>query len=205
MADYATLAQVKAALSDNSVSSNPYPDKGDTNLSRIITAASKSIDSKVSLTRKRTFAASADTTLKFHALGDVIGTVLFTANDIAQTPTTVTHNNGATTVVVDTNYMLLSKDTPNAAPYTKLQLIDGTSWTYTGNPVNAISITARFAYSVTPPDDIVNATIQLIIAWYRQRNTVANIQSAMVSTDGTLVFPDGFPKSVADMLEPYAV
>jgi hypothetical protein len=40
---------------------------------------------------------------------------------------------------------------------------------------------------------------------WRQRNTVANISSAMISGDGTLILPDGLPKSVVDLIEPYVV
>lgn len=202
---YATLAQIKAAITDKSTAGVGFPTMGDDNLTQLENAAAKMIDTWVSRSRLRTFVASADTTRAFHALGSVIGTTLYTSSDIAQTPTTVTHNNGATTVVVTTNYMLLSDHEPNAAPYSKLQLIDGTSWAYTTNPVNAISITGRFAYSITPPDNIIRACIGLVVSMWRQRHTTANVSAATVSMDGTIVFPDGLPKSVVDLLEPYIV
>jgi hypothetical protein len=204
---YATLAQIKAAITDKSEAGAGFPTSGDTNLTRLENAAARTIDLYVSsiLGRPRTFVAASDTTRTFHALSDVIGTILYTASDLAQTPSTVTHNNTATTVVVSTNYILRSKHAPHVAPYTALQLIDGTSWTYNTalTPVNAISITGRFAYSVTPPDDIVQATIQLTTSAWRQRHTTANVQSVTVSMDGTLIFPDGLPKQVVDLLQPY--
>jgi hypothetical protein len=154
--------------------------------------------------RVRTFEASGDTTRKFHALSHVIGTVLHLQSELAQAPTTVTHNNGATTVIQTTNYILLNASDEQQAPYNKLQLIDGTTWTYNTalTPVNAISITGRFAYSVTVPNDIKLACIELVADRYRQKDTVQNM-GLVTGGDGATMLPDAMPKRVLSLLDPY--
>lgn len=193
---YATLLQVKQALSDQSIDA-----KGDDNLERVLDAATKAVDRYVSRTRPRTFAASADTIQTFNVLDRVIGKTLYLQTDLAQV-TTVKND---TVAVAGANYKLLA-DHPHTTAYNRIKLLTG-SWSYTTSvyPDAAAEITGRFAYSVTAPDDIIQACIQLCIAVWRQRNTVANISTAMVSADGTLVLPDGLPKSVVDLLEPFVV
>lgn len=199
---YATLAQVKLTISANAENpTNPFPAKDDSTLTRLLDAATTTIDRAVSRSRPRTFAASGDTTRTFDAIGDVIGSTLYLSTDLATTPTTVS-NNG--TPVAGAGYKLLGVNNSNLAPYQAIRLL-GSTWAYTTYSEDAASITGRFAYSVTPPDSIVQACIQLVVSTWRQRNTVANISSAMISADGTLVLPDGLPKSVVDLLEPYIV
>lgn len=199
MTDYATIGEFKALASDNATTSNPFPSKGDTNITRILTAASRTIDRYVSRTRPRTFAADADTTQTFNVLDRVIGNTLYLQTDVCSV-TTVKND-----TVITTNYVLLA-DFPHTTTYTRVKLTSG-SWTYATAvlPDNAATVIGKFAYSAAPPADIVQACLQLAIAVWRQRNTVANIQTAMISADGTLVLPDGLPKSVVDLLEPYMV
>lgn len=194
MADYTTLAELKAAFSEKSIQST-----GDTNLSRLITAASRTIDNAVSIQRPRTFAASGDTTQTFNVLDRVIGNVLYLHTDVCAV-TTVT-NDG--TPVSAPAYKLLSEP-PHTSTYNRIKLLTG-SWAYSVSvyPDAAASVTGRFAFSTTPPPAIVQATIQLCLAVWLQRNTVANISQAMISADGTLVLPDGLPASVVALIEPY--
>jgi hypothetical protein len=195
MADYATLTQVKQAITDHGFDSP----KGDDNLSRLLTAASRAVDRYVSRTRQRTFAHGNDVTRTFNVLNNVIGKTLYLHTDLCAV--TTVSNDGTTT----TDYTLES-DYPHTTCYARIRLKTG-AWTYSAStyPDAAASITGKFAYSLTPPDDIIQATIQLCVMIWRQKNTVANINSAMISADGTLIMPDGLPKSVVDLIEPYVV
>lgn len=199
---YATLAQIKAAVTDKSTAGVGFPTMGDDNLTRLENAAARTIDAWVGRTRARTFIASSDTTRTYNALSDTIGSVLYLAADLATTPTTVS-NNGAT--VTGGNYKLLSARSDGSAPYSAIRLLGGATWGYTTNPEDAASITGKFAYSTAPPEDIVQATILLVVSIWRQRHTTANVQAATVSMDGTIIFPDGLPKQAVDLLEPYIV
>jgi hypothetical protein len=194
MTDYATLEQFKQALSDFGIEP-----KGDTNMTRLLTAASRAIDSYVSRTRQRTFAASGDTTRTFNVLDKVIGKTLYLDTDLCAV-TSVTNDGTLTTAYT------LEADYPHTTCYARIRLKTG-SWDYTVSvyPDAAASIVGRFAFSTTPPADIIQATLQLCVMVWRQRNTVANISSAMISGDGTLILPDGLPKSVVDLIEPYVV
>ncbi len=194
---YCTAADVRLVLGLDSTND-------DTLLTEYITDAKAVIDAYCGgkPPRIRTFEASGDTTRKYHALSHVIGTVLYLQTDIAQNPTTVTHNNGSTTVTQTTNYILLNATDEQVAPYNKIQLIDGTEWTYTSTPVNAISVLGRFAYSVTVPADIKLACIELAADRYRQKDTVQNM-GLVTSSDGAVILPDAMPKRVLALLDRY--
>lgn len=200
---YATLAQIKQAITDKAGSTaENFPAGGDTNLERLENAAALTVDKWVSRTRPRTFVASGDTVRTFNALSDTIGSTLYLNADLATTPTTVS-NNGST--VTSANYKLIGAFIENVAPYKAIRLLGGATWAYTTNPDDAASITGKFAYSVAPPADIVQATIQLVVAVWRQRHTTAGVQAAKVSMDGTIIFPDGLPNQTTELLEPYIV
>lgn len=194
MTDYATIEQFKQAASDFGIET-----KGDTNITRLLTAASRAIDRYVSRTRQRTFAVSDDTTRTFNVLNKVIGKTLYLDTDLCAV-TTVSNDGTPTTAYT------LESDYPHTTCYARIRLKTG-EWTYSAStyPDAAASVTGKFAYSLTPPSDIIQATIQLCLMVWRQRNTVANISTAMISGDGTLIMPDGLPKSVVDLIEPYVV
>lgn len=195
---YVTLTEVKQLIGRN-LDNNT---KEDDLLNDLIARVQDAIDAYCSgRTRKRTFEAIGDTVRTFNALGDVIGTTLFLHADLAQTPTTVS-NNG--TPVLSANYKLLCDAPPHNAPYTRIKLLSS-EWAYTSTPEDAISITGRFAYSVTAPEDVKQAAVRLITAVFRQRDSLSNVDRATVSMDGTLFMPDGMPKDVCDLLEPYVI
>lgn len=191
---YITAADVKQHLGQNT------PTTEDDLISDLIDQAQAVIESYCGgkPPRKRIFEASGDTTRTYNALGDVIGSTLYLHTDICAV--TTVSNNGST--VSAANYKLLSDNVPNAAPYNRIKLLS-TTWGYTTNPEDAASITGRFAYSTTPPNDIKLACIELVIAAFRQRDTVAGVFAAMTGENGAVMFPDGMPKRVIDKLEPY--
>jgi hypothetical protein len=198
---YATLAQIKAAITDNSGTGQGFPTKGDTNMTQLENAAAKTIDKWCSRSRPRTFAASGDTTRTFNVLDKVIGRTLSLDADLCSITTVL--NDTAT--VSGAGYKLIA-DPKFSGVYNKIKLL-ATDWAYATSvyPDDAASITGKFAFSATPPDDIVRATIMLTVALWRQRHTTANVHAATIGADGTIVFPDGLPKAVIDLLEPYVV
>ena len=75
--------------------------------------------------------------------------------------------------------------------------------TNAGDNERAISVLAKWAYSLTAPDDIVAATIRLVAFLYRQRESNADLDRAVSVGDGMVLLPGRLPADIAAILEPY--
>lgn len=64
-------------------------------------------------------------------------------------------------------------------------------------------ITARWGYSLTPPADIVHATIRLAAWMYRQRGTANDPDRPTVADSGLVLLPSALPDDVRAILERY--
>jgi len=62
------------------------------------------------------------------------------------------------------------------------------------------SITARWGYSINPPDDIVHATIRLAAWMYRQRGTANDPDRPTVADHGLVLLPSAMPDDVRQTL-----
>lgn len=147
----------------------------------------------------RTFEAAADTTRTLDALRDVSEDrrTLYINADLAQ----VTSVSNAGVSVAPTAYVL----EPHTPPYYGLRLkaTSGQTWTYKDDPEDAISITGRWAYSISAPGDIQQACIRLAAYLYRQRDTAGEIDRPLVTPDGQTLLPGRMPEDVVLMLDPY--
>jgi len=65
------------------------------------------------------------------------------------------------------------------------------------------TITARWGYSITPPADIVHATIRLAAWLYRQRGTANDPDRPTVADGGLVLLPSALPDDVRLILERY--
>lgn len=154
----------------------------------------------------RTFAASADTTRYYDATTDVghgsaeERRTLHLDADLCQI-TSITNGDG--TVLDPGDYITLPV---NYAPWyaIRLKINSSIAWTYTDTPEGAIAVTGRFAYSVTPPDDVVHWTLRLAAWTYKQvDNYDASVDRPMVSPDGVLRLPMAWPQDVLAGLKPF--
>ncbi|MCA0455645.1 MAG: hypothetical protein LCI00_16840 [Chloroflexi bacterium] len=148
----------------------------------------------------REFECEADTTRYFDYDNCVDGNELTFDYDICQI-TTVVNGDGATVSASD--YVTNPR---NTAPYfqIKLKLGSNIAWTYDDTPEDAIAVTGRWAFSITPPDDIVWATKALAKWFYKQRDTVnTGAGEPLMSASGVIVMPSTLPKNVADILKLY--
>lgn len=178
---YATLAQVRTHLDLTGTEDDSY-------ISDLIVRAQQVID----VFCGRSFEAAADTTKLFDAVRDVSddGLTLYVMHDVAQI-TSVQNGDGVTV---------------SASAYVKrpaglkLKASSGVTWTYATDPEDAISITGRWAYSVSAPLDIQHACIRLAAYLYRQRESGAEIDRPIVSESGMVLMPATLPKDVRDML-----
>lgn len=167
----------------------------DTLLTDCILRAQTMIDS---FTQRR-FEAAADSSRTFDAVYDVRGRELWLDTDLCAI-TSIT--NGDSTSV--TAGQIVSEPR-NSTPYHALTLkgSSGLAWTYETDPEDAITVTGRWAYSVTPPADIEQACVRLAAWLYRQKDSSADLDRPMMSADGTTLMPADLPADVQKTLRPY--
>jgi maltoporin len=77
------------------------------------------------------------------------------------------------------------------------------TWTYTTTIEESVSITAKWAYSATPPADIVQAALRIGAYLYRQRDGTPDSDRPIVSADGVVLSAPRIPSDVLELLRPY--
>lgn len=191
---YALLADLKTYL-DVGTSTD------DALLSQCISRAQGFIEAQTA----RVFEAGADTTRRLDALTDVQedeqgrGSLLILPGDLCAI-TSVTNGDGAT--VASSQYVTEPRD---RAPYWALRLKANASvgWTYSDTPENAIGVVGRWAYSVTPPADVVQACLALAAYFYRQRGAEATGMEPVMSQSGVVMMPPRIPGVVKAVIQKY--
>jgi hypothetical protein len=149
----------------------------------------------------RTFAASADSTRRFDALRDVsgFGRTLYLGDDLCAITSIV--NGDGTTIPLSA----IVTEPRGRAPYYALTLKTDSdlTWTYPDAPEDAIAITGRWAYSLTPPPDVAHACLRLAAYFYRQKDTHDALAPAAASRDAVLTLPARLPLDVQALIAPY--
>ncbi len=163
-------------------------------LGRLIDTAQSYIEGRTG----RVFEASADSTRTFDAVADVTGRTLWLDDDLCAV-TSVTNGDGV--VVAINQYTTQPR---NTTPWYSLMILSssGKHWTYTTDPEDAISIVGKWAYSVTPPDDITQATIRLAGWLYRQRDNSAEADRGIIAGNATIL-PPRLPADIDALILPY--
>lgn len=141
----------------------------------------------------RVFEAASDTERAFDAELDVDGDALYFDNlDLAQITSVV---NGDGQAIDADDYQTMPR---HHAPYfgIRLKLNAPVAWTYVDTPENAIRVTGRWAFSVTPPTDVKQAVLDIAHQFYKQRDTMVESAEPLPSPSGEMIAPRGLPKSV---------
>lgn len=186
---YCSLAQLKVVLGNDETLDDPL-------LTTLINRSQSWIESET----RRKFESLEDTT-RLYSIWDTSGLRLFLDEDLCQI-TEIAINTDATEQILDTNqYTVFPR---NRRPYQAIDLRHDSSvnWKYTSNPDSCIRVLGRWAFSITPPEDIVHATLRLASFLYRQKDTsifdtVAQPEIGMITT------PSGMPKDVKLILSNY--
>jgi hypothetical protein len=163
-------------------------------LNDLIAAAQAMIDRHC----RRTFEAAADATHYFDYSADYVdGDTLWLDEDLCAI-TTVT--NGDSVVVAAGERTTIPR---NSTPYYGIRLLSdsGVTWTYDDEWMNAISVTGKWAWSTTAPDDIAQACTRLAAFLYKQRD--AQLFDVTAIEAGTVLTPVGIPVDVRTALKPY--
>ena len=73
-------------------------------------------------------------------------------------------------------------------------------WRYTTDPEGGITVTGKWAYSLTPPEAIKQATIRLAAYLYKQRDAQVFDITAQPEI-GVITVPKGLPADVKQILD----
>ena len=144
----------------------------------------------------RSFRADDDTTRTFDAARDVSGRTLWLDADLCAL-TSLVNSDGTT--IPPGDLLLWPRTGP---PWSEIRLLraSNAAWTYDAGPENAISVTGRWAYSVEPPADVVQATVRLAAWFYRQKDV--GYEPARPTFAGVTYTAD-LPSDVRTLLAPY--
>lgn len=146
----------------------------------------------------RTFEASADSTRYFDRSSEYVdGLTLWLYDEIASI-TTVTNGDGVE--VASDEYTTIPR---NDTPYTRIRILSnsGKSWNYTDEWMDAISITGKWAYSETAPDDVTQACVRYATFMYRAKDAPLTDVTAVEA--GVVIKTPGMPADVRVILGPY--
>ena len=193
---YATAADLRAYIGATATTD-------DTQLGNAVSRAQTEIERQT----HRLFEAAADTTRYYTPLRrhDYLGDLeddhrtLWLGTDLCAI-TSITNGNGTSVSLSDV--VMIDK---NILPFYAIRLKDSANieWTFTGSPEYSISVVGRFAYSTTPPADIVNATLMLGAYLYRRREGGPDTDRNIISADGVLMAPGRFPSDVTTIIKKY--
>jgi len=150
----------------------------------------------------RLFTCAADTTHYFTVGEDTEGDCIWFDADLCAVTTVTSDADGTpVTLVKDTDFVTQPR---NTTPWYGFKILSSTSkfWDYTSDPETGITITGRWAYSTTPPQDIIHATTRLAAFYYRQKDAQV-FDTTAVPDAGVIMVPQGIPKDVQLMLQPY--
>ena len=113
--------------------------------------------------------------------------------------TTITNGDG--TAVATTHYVTEPR---NAGPYRSIRLtaLADDTFTYTAAPEDAIKVLGRWGYSTKAPVAVQQATIRLAAYMYAQKD-VSTFDVTMWPDAGAMTIPQGMPKDVRELLEPF--
>lgn len=172
---YLTLADLKSYLGLTNTTD-------DILLTDLLAAAQTAIDSYCD----RTFEATSDTNRAFYAMEAAKGQLLYLDTDLAQI-TSVTNGDLSATILAPSSYRLLPPD----PPYRALLLEEDTSVTWEG----IITISGRWAYSITAPIGVIQATREYAAYLYRTADLQADRQLVQIN--------NGQPHHIKQLLAGY--
>ena len=154
----------------------------------------------------RQFEVTSDSTRYIDAVGlHIEGNRLYIA-DMGDIYSITTVTNGDGVEVTSTEYTTYPKTLTQQEPvYQSIRILSNTTskyWTWTDDWENAISITGKWGYSASPPEDVKQATRQIVAYLYRQKDAQVFDVTAIPDA-GVIQIPQGIPRTARLILEHY--
>jgi hypothetical protein len=147
------------------------------------------------------FESSSQTTRYYTVGEDTSGGTLYLGTDLAALNTVKTNADATTptTLTEDTDFITLPR---NETPIREIRLLGNSAytWTYASNPEMGIEVNGNWAYSTTPPNPIVQATVRLASYYYRQKDSQVFDVTAIPEA-GVIQVPVGVPADVLKILD----
>lgn len=142
----------------------------------------------------RRFEVTEDTTRYYDCIaaeagGPLDGLSLILDGDLAQL-TSVVNGDGAT--ITSGSYHLKPYNTTPAHTIS-LDGTTGEAWAFSSTPYRCIQVTGRWGYSLTAPDDVRRAALEMAAALYRKRSAPGLDQDRAILADGYVIQPADIP------------
>ena len=150
----------------------------------------------------RTFESDTDAIHKFTVGEDTDDDMLYLDDDLCQITSIITDADASSPVTLTTtDYVTHPR---NRTPYHAIELLESSDhdWTYTTNRANGVTVTGRWAWSVTAPDDIAHACTRLAAYFYRQKDAGV-FDTTAIPDAGVIQVPQGIPRDVQIILKTY--
>ena len=201
MADYCTIAEVKAMMPESPLSSTTDVDI-EAAIGYFITAASRMIDRYVGQYPNYFYPSSDEVSRYYDGVGDELDLMIddcVLLSSVAVSESGGISSSDYTIWVADVDYITIPY---NATPIYGLRLNrDGgkTGWT---NHKKAVKVTGVFGYSLTPPEDVKHACITQTVRWF-MRAKQAFMDAGAGGQQGSMTFGTAIDKDVALILDPY--
>jgi hypothetical protein len=166
--------------------------------SELLTAFIAGAQAYIDRTCHQSFEAAADSTRFFDALCDVTGRTLWLDAPLCAV-TSITNGDGS--LIAPSAYITEPRhETPWYA--ISLRSNSGISWTYNDAAEDAIVITGRWAYSLTPDAGIVQISKEIVAYYWRQKDSTGDADRAVLAGNSTLI-PATIPQDITDKLQSY--
>ena len=193
MADYTTLANLKLAMSAQSLATNA---SDDTWLEQLIDAASAWIDARAG----KSFVAASGT--RYYDVPENGSRKLYMGNDWFTSVTSVTNGNG--TVIPSTEYYLWPR---NTAQHNAIVLNAGSTYAWEADDDSynegAITVVANFGWSTAAPADIRTACEMICVNMYRNRGGQGTEGAATITGAGVVITPRDIPAGAVAIVDAY--
>lgn len=147
----------------------------------------------------KVFKASSDTDRGFTPGVDTDGLTLKFDKYIASI-TSITNGDGASIAADD--YITIPRDAPYIA--VRLKSSSGVLWTYGAESLEAITVTGRWAYSVTPSAKVKEA-VQIAANYRYQKASQPGDSEQQIITPEGIVLPTGLRKMIYGMMKEYMI
>jgi hypothetical protein len=189
---YISVAELKTYLDISSATDDAL-------LAALVNSAEAAIDAHT----HRTFEADTETRyFERHDLDDS-GFILELDRDLL-TVTTLTNGDSASTVIPATEYWLVDAmgRRGSGPPYHGIRLKINSTYSWEFDTDYWVSVLGTWGYCADPPNDIKHATKRLAAYYYAQKDAQVFDVTA-VAEAGIIQVPQGIPRDVKLILEPY--
>lgn len=169
--------------------------RDNTLIDKLISRATVIIETRT----KRIFKEPTATSSRKYFISQCVdGLTLHTDDDILSIETLKDYS--GTTIDLSTVILLPLNTLPKRS--IKFKVAASKQWDYTDED-SQVEIIGKFAYSSTPPLDIVQACVRLTAWLYRQKDNSSDVDRPVLSGDGVVIMPQTLPQDIEVLLKPY--